>query len=428
LPDLKITQLTALSEATNDDLLVIVNDPSGSPITQKITLGNLRKDVINTTPKTSNYTATTNDGVLFGDASAGSFTFPLPGAMSTIKGLELTFVKLDSSTNTITIDPDGTQTIDGASNYILYGQYQSVTIYCDGSNWLIKSIAGPIGVESFATNYTASGNEPEGSIYWNSTDGSLEATLTGGNVNVALGEQLYARVRNAESTSLVAGEVVYLYGASGNRATVKRASNAGDSTSSKTFGIVAETIAANQVGYVITQGVIGKMNLGSPYVEGDVLWLGSTPGTFTRVKPTQPSHLVFIGVVERANAGNGQIYVKPQNGYELNEIHDVLITSPINGHVLNWDSSTSLWKNVPSNFYETVSKNLKSYPAVFAYNGSGDLSTITYTVPGGTIVKTFNYTSGDLTSIVLSGSTPAGINLTKTLSYTSGNLTGVTYS
>jgi hypothetical protein len=174
--------------------------------------------------------------------------------------------------------------------------------------------------------------------------------------------------------------------------------------------------------------VIGKMNLGSPYVDGDVLWLGSTPGTFTRTKPTQPNHLVFIGVVERANAGNGQIYVKPQNGYELNEIHDVLITSPINGHVLNWDSSTSLWKNVPSNFYETVSKNLKSYSSTFSYNGSGDLSTITYTVPGGNIIKTFNYTSGDLASIVLSGNTPAGINLTKTLSYSAGNLTGVNYS
>ena len=309
------------------------------------------------------------------------------------------------------------------------GRYLRVNATSSGLEFVTTSNPGnQFNTLEFNTGYTPTGAEPEGSMYWNSTDGSLESVLTGGNVNAALGEQLYARVRNAEATSLVAGEVVYLFGASGNRATVKRASNAGDPTSSKTLGIVAETIAANQVGYVITQGVIGKMNLGSPYVDGDVLWLGSTPGTFTRVKPTQPNHLVFIGVVERANAGNGQIYVKPQNGYELNEIHDVLITSPVSGDVLNWDSSTSLWKNVPSNFYETVSKNLKSYPAVFAYNGSGDLSTITYTVPGGTIVKTFNYTSGDLTSIVLSGSTPAGINLTKTLSYTSGNLTGVTYS
>jgi len=81
-----------------------------------------------------------------------------------------------------------------------------------------------------------------------------------------------------------------------------------------------------------------------------------------------------------------------------------------------------------TNSFETVNKNLSSYPATLAYTGGGDLNTITYTVPGGTIVKTLNYTAGDLTSIVLSGSTPAGISLTKTLTYTSGNLTGVTYS
>ena len=85
--------------------------------------------------------------------------------------------------------------------------------------------------------------------------------------------------------------------------------------------------------------------------------------------------------------------------------------------------STSLF-----NFYEIVNKNLKSYPAALNYNGSGDITSVVYTVPGGTITKTFNYTSGDLTSIVLSGNTPAGINLTKTLNYTAGNLTGVSYS
>ena len=78
--------------------------------------------------------------------------------------------------------------------------------------------------------------------------------------------------------------------------------------------------------------------------------------------------------------------------------------------------------------FEIVNKNLYAYPAALNYNGSGDITSVVYTVPGGTITKTLNYTSGDLTSIVLSGNTPAGINLTKTLNYTAGNLTGVSYS
>jgi hypothetical protein len=79
------------------------------------------------------------------------------------------------------------------------------------------------------------------------------------------------------------------------------------------------------------------------------------------------------------------------------------------------------------NSFETVSKNLKSYPYVLNYN-SGELSSIVYTIGGDSITKTFNYSSGVLNSIVLSGDTPSGIDLTKTLNYSSGVLIGVSYS
>lgn len=78
--------------------------------------------------------------------------------------------------------------------------------------------------------------------------------------------------------------------------------------------------------------------------------------------------------------------------------------------------------------FESVSKNLKSYPYVITYDGD-DINYITYNLGGGnSIVKTFNYTLGILTSIVLSEDTPLGIFLTKTFNYTEGNLTNVTYS
>ena len=43
----------------------------------------------------------------------------------------------NASANTITIDPNGTETIDGASTFALSTQYASVTIVTDGSNWFI---------------------------------------------------------------------------------------------------------------------------------------------------------------------------------------------------------------------------------------------------------------------------------------------------
>jgi hypothetical protein len=78
--------------------------------------------------------------------------------------------------------------------------------------------------------------------------------------------------------------------------------------------------------------------------------------------------------------------------------------------------------------FETVSKNLQSYPMSLNYTGE-TLDSIVYDIgSGNTITKTLNFTGDSLTSIVLSGNTPNGIDLTKTLTYSSGSLTGISYS
>lgn len=75
--------------------------------------------------------------------------------------------------------------------------------------------------------------------------------------------------------------------------------------------------------------------------------------------------------------------------------------------------------------FETVSKNLDASDATPVYDVSGNLTSIEY---ANGITKTLNYTGDNLTSVVLSGSTPSGIDLTKTLSYTGDILTGWAYS
>jgi hypothetical protein len=153
-----------------------------------------------------------------------------------------------------------------------------------------------------------------------------------------------AYVTNAEAVTITKGQVVYIFGASGDRASVKLAKNTSDTFSSKTLGIVREDIAAGEAGWITTQGQVGGINLGA-YSPGDVLWLDSVAGGFTATKPVAPYHSVFVGVVERANAGNGLIYVKPQNGQELGELHDTKITSPTNNQVLAYTAATDIWEN-----------------------------------------------------------------------------------
>jgi len=162
---------------------------------------------------------------------------------------------------------------------------------------------------------------------------------------------LFAYVTNADSVSLTKGMPVYAFGGTGDRMTVKRANNSADATSAQTVGLVLSTsIAANQKGLIMMQGLLDGLSIlpTSTFADGDPVYLGATAGTITNVKPYAPNHLVYLGVVTTANNGSaGRMYVRVQNGYELDEIHDVDLISnaPTNNQALIYESSTDLWKN-----------------------------------------------------------------------------------
>lgn len=153
-----------------------------------------------------------------------------------------------------------------------------------------------------------------------------------------------AKVRNATATTMARGTVVMLSGATGDVASVIRANNKYDSTSARTIGLVKDAIAAGDTGWVVTQGQASKLQLGA-YTAGDILWLDSIDGGLTKTKPYAPYHEVFVCIVERANNGNGLAYVKPQNGQELGEVHDVQIINPINNQILVYSDTQDIWKN-----------------------------------------------------------------------------------
>jgi len=199
----------------------------------------------------------------------------------------------------------------------------------------------------------------EGEMRYNDTTGSFDFGLKGGHI-LSVGGVLVKRVRNDNGTDLKVGQVVYVSGAVGNSGLlkVKKASNVGESTSSKTFGIVVTTMSNGQDGYVYLYGLLQGINLNdntindaaSPLQQADVggsVFLGED-GKLRKGIPTgDTQHSVFVGYLETwgGNGNNASIYVKIQNGYEIDELHDVRISNKQDGEVLVYDSTRSIWKN-----------------------------------------------------------------------------------
>ena len=194
--------------------------------------------------------------------------------------------------------------------------------------------------------------------------------------------------------ALAIGAPVYVTGYNGGNMVVNKASNDAEATSSKVLGLLAQALANNAVGYVITEGLVQNVNTSGATI-GDPVWLGTAGALLFGLanKPVAPAHLVFIGVVTKVGTTTGEIWCKVQNGFELGELHDVLITSPSNGQSLTYDSATGLWKN------STPASNLDS------------LTDVTLTSPTDKQVLQYESSSGQwknkaATGGVTTGATP----------------------
>jgi hypothetical protein len=242
----------------------------------------------------------------------------------------------------------GVTTVAGTANEIDVDQTTgSVHVGLVDDVVVSSSLTAPL-VNADAAQFDTSVGVPaasEGKLQWNSDFGTLSFGLDGNNSLHQIGINQFAYCYNADSVTLAKGTPVYIFGGQGSQVSIKRAQNTGDATSATTLGLVSESIAASGSGYVCTYGVLQGIDT-TAYNEGDILYLGATAGSLTTTKPSAPNHGVFVGVVIKEGVG-GEIWVRPQNGYELDEIHNVSAASPSNGDFLKYNGT--LWVNDPIN-------------------------------------------------------------------------------
>lgn len=200
------------------------------------------------------------------------------------------------------------------------------------------------GVDAIDIDTAAVAADAVGRIKWNATDGTTDVGLVGGNVTLQVGQQEYMRVKHADNAGLERGKVVYFVGADGNNKTVRYASASVEVSSVDVLGVMAETVTGGNNGWCCTFGFLKGLNTNG-LTEGTIAWLSASPGGVTSTKPTAPTHGVQVGYVIRKQQNNGVLFISVQNGYELDELHNVLISNPQNGDVLTYSASAGVWRN-----------------------------------------------------------------------------------
>lgn len=256
-----------------------------------------------------------------------------------------------------------------------------------------------------------------------SADASIVVTQVGSAIDLAVSSTspasvLVEQVRNTTGATLTKGTAVYISGATGQIPTVSKALATSDATSAQTLGIITADIANNSNGYVTIIGLVSNLNT-SAYTDGAQLYLSpTTAGTLTATKPYAPDHLVYVAVVAHAHVTQGKLLVKVQNGYELDEIHNVSAQSPTTGQTIVYNSSTSLWEK------NTVSLTAGVNGTLPVANGGTGVTTSTGS--GNTVLSTsptlVTPNLGTPTTLVLTSATglPLSTGVTGTLPNTNG--------
>lgn len=335
-----------------------------------------------------------------------------------------TGISYDNTTGIITnSEPDQVVSLTGGTDISVTGTYPNFTIDYTGTAG--TGTVTSVGITSTAAALTIT-NSPittsgdigvnfagKGSEYVTG-DGSLKTFPT--TIDQSL--NLITEVYNSTGSTLTKGTVVYINGGQGNLPTVTKAQANSDANSAQTYGVVQSNISDQSNGYVVVIGRLIDIDT-QAYAAGTQLYLSpTTAGAWTSTKPSAPNHLVYVGIVVRSHPTQGVVEIKIQNGYELDEIHDVSITSVASNNILRYNSSTKLWENVAgttssisegTNLYYTDSRARLSLSAGTGISYNNTTGVITNSSPDQTVVLTAGTgisTSGTYPNFTITNSAP----------------------
>jgi hypothetical protein len=281
----------------------------------------------------------------------------------------------------------------------------------------------------------------EGSLYWNTSDGTLDLVMKGGNVVQQIGEEQYYTVRNETGSTIANGTPVMANGvtAGSGRITVTPAIANGSIDELRFIGLTTESITSGINGYVTSFGYVrGLDTRGTPYgetwAEGDVIYVSpTTAGYLTNVEPTAPNLKIVVAIVITRNQTSGVLLVRPTAYPHITHLSDVNILSPTSGNTLIYDAVQGRWENASitggtglsvTNGAGTIALANTGVTSAIAGTGISVSSatgsvTVTNTAPDQTVVLTAG------TGISTSGTYP-NFTITNTAPSSGGTVTSIT--
>lgn len=298
---------------TNDDVFLFMDDPSGSGLTKKIALSQISSAI--------------------GGGGGGGISNIVEDTTPQLGG------NLDL--NSKNIDGVGNIDINGSGDFI----YLSV-------NNTAVSLSGHTHTSSNITDFNSSvsGLLPVKNIIAG-TGASVSSTTGLYTINVSDAPKIITNVFNKTGSDIAKFRAVYINGGQGDKPTITLASYLTDSTSSQTYGITSEQINNMSSGSVVVMGALtgvntDQFNPSAPAgdVNGSGLYLGLS-GLLTITKPTAPNHGVYLGTIIRTHQNAGVVEVRIQNGFEINELHNVKINGVAHKDAIIYNSGNSLWEN-----------------------------------------------------------------------------------
>ena len=315
------------------------------------TTGNYMSDLTQGTGVTITHTpsegsnATIAIGQAVGTSSSVTFANVTSNLIGDVTGNADTATSLETArTISLSGDISGSASFDGTTNI-------NIVTDISGSVSGVDSISG---VDFVQFDTTANTTPVAGLLGWDSVEGTLNLGLSTGK-HIHVGEESVFRVRNSTGAVISKGTALYASGVeSSGRIQVTPYVADGSVREVRFMGLATESINNGVNGFVQHFGYVRDLDTrgtsstsisvgDETWAAGDILYVHPTaPGKLTNIAPR---HAVIAAILIVRHATTGILFVRPSSGGHIEDIHDIVLTSPTDGQFLRYNSASAVWAN-----------------------------------------------------------------------------------